>query len=242
METGPWRNLAIGGPMSTYNSTKNPPYPELLQPGVPSYAFGSRNRSLPTVRMQITNIARTSNVVTLTVQMLEGNIPAVSDLITVTGTSAGSGGANTSNTPVALSAVTINATTGAGTVTYTKAGSDIVSVANAGQASVEVPEVAQVLTGATKSAAFAIQAAKGQGRGISWEYTCPSAPNAASLQLEGALVDEDALYAIIGSAITSTSGGQAFAPTPINVNFVRINVTSFTNGTNQSLIAKISQS
>ena len=226
--------------MSTYNATKNPPYPALLQPGRPSYAFGSRNRNIPTVRMQITKVARTSNVVTLTVLMLEGNIPGVGDLVTATGTSAGSGGANTSNTPVALSGVTINATTGVGTVTYTKNGADIVSVADAGQASVEVPEVPQLSPG--KSAAFAIQAAKGQGRGISWDYNCPSAPGSASIQLEGALEDEDAQYAIIGSAITSTSGGQAFATTPENVNFVRLNATTFTGGSSPSIVGRISQS
>lgn len=228
--------------MSTYNATRNPPTPELLQPGIPAYAFGSKNPLLPTVRMQITNVALTSNVVTLTVQMLEGNIPAAGSLITVTGTSAGSGGANTANTPVALSSVSINATTGIGTVTYAKTATNIVSVADAGQATVEVPEVAQALSGATKSAAFAVQAAKGQGRGISWEYSCPSAPSSTSIQLEGAISDEDAEYAIIGTALTSNSGGQAFATAPIDVNFVRLNASTFSGGSTPSIIGKILQS
>lgn len=226
-----------------YNNTKNPPYPRLLQPGVPAYAFGSKNPNLPTVRMQITNVARTSNVVTLNVTMLEGNIPGVGDLITVTGTSAGSGGANTANTPVALSAVSINATTGVGTVQYSKSGSDITSVADAGQASVEVPEVPYLATGAAKSAAFAVQAAKGQGRGISWAYTCPSNPSAIAIQLEGAVNDEDSEYTLIGSSETTTSGyNEFFATAPENVNFVRLNLTSFSGGTNPSIIGKISQS
>jgi len=190
--------------------------------------------------MQITNVSLTTNVATYNVTMLEGNIPAVGDIASVTGTSTQSGAFNV--TAVALASVSIDATTGIGTVTLALTHANVSSIAQAGQMSVAVPEVPQLLSGATKSAAFAIQAAKGQGRGISWDYTCPSAPGSASIQLEGALVDDDTAYAIIGTAITSTSGGQAFATAPIDVNFVRLNASTFSAGTNPSIIARISQS
>lgn len=226
--------------MSTYNFTKNPPTPKLLQPGVPAYAFGSRNPNLPTVRMAITNVSLTTNVATYSVTMLEGNIPAAGDLASVTGTSTASGAFNV--IAIALASVNIDATTGIGTVTLALTHANVGSIAQAGLMSVEVPEVPQLLSGATKSAAFALQAAKGQGRGISWDYNCPSAPGSASIQLEGALVDDDAEYAVIGSALTSTSAGQAFATAPENVNFVRINAATFSAGTNPSIVARISQS
>lgn len=227
--------------MSTYNFTKNPPTPRLLQPGVPAYAFGSKNPNLPTVRMAITNVALTSNVATYSVTMLEGNIPAAGDLASVTGTSTQSGAFNI--TATALASVSIDATTGIGTVTLALTHANVGSIAQSGLMTVAVPEVPELLSGATKSQAFAVQAAKGQGRGISWAYTCPSQPGSLSVQLEGAINDEDAEYTLIGTALTTTSGyNEVFATAPENVNFVRINATTFSAGTNPSIIAKISQS
>jgi hypothetical protein len=227
---------------ATYNSTKNPPYPTLLRPGVPGYAFGSKNPNIPVCRMQVTKVALTSNVATVTVQVLEGNIPGVGDLISITGTSTASGAFNV--TAVATSTVSISPLTGgAGTITFALTHADVGATADNGQATCDVPEVPYLATGATKSAAFAIQAAKGQGRGISWAYTCPSQPGSISIQLEGAVNDNDAEYTLIGSAQTTTSGyNEVIATAPENCNFVRLNLTTFSAGTNPSIIGKISLS
>lgn len=226
-----------------YNFTKNPPYPQLLMPGVPAYAFGSKNANAPIVRMQISKVQISSNVAILTVQMLEGLIPSVGDLATISGTSVDASAFNTGQSPVALTVVSINAITGAGTIRFALTGSDFPQTADAGQVSVGVSEVPYLGGSAFKSQAFALQAAKSQGRGISWGYETPSAPGSLSIQLEGAINDNDGEYTLIGTAQTGTSGWtEILATAPENVNFVRLNVTTFSAGTAPSIIGKISQS
>ena len=84
--------------------------PPMLLPGINGYSTGSL-ASGPTARMLVTSVAiNGSNVATLGVQMVEGNIPAVGSLISVRGTQTPtSGGApnfNVSN--IALASVSIN--------------------------------------------------------------------------------------------------------------------------------------
>ena len=224
--------------MPTYQSTPAQKVIPMLTPGNPSYAFGSLNTLVPTTLMQVTNVALTSNVATLTVQVREGNIPAVGSLITVRGTSNSSGAFNVSN--VALASVSITASTGIGTVTFALTHADVGSAAAAGQAFVPVPEVAESLVQGTKSQAFAIQNVLGKGYGISWAYTCPSVPSTISIQLEGAINDNDSEYTLIGVAQTTTSGyNEFFASVPELVNFVRLNPTVVTGGTLPTIVGKL---
>ena len=75
--------------MPAFNTAPVPP-PALLTPGVPFYVLGSQLPG-PTCRMMITNNSVTSNVVTLTVLIVEGNTPAVGDLVYVYGTANSAG-------------------------------------------------------------------------------------------------------------------------------------------------------
>ncbi len=224
--------------MPLYNADPNLNTPvKLIQPGVPAYAFGSLDTSFPTTLMQVTNVALTSNVATVTVQMREGKIPAVGSLITIHGTAAASGAFNVTN--VAISTVTINASTGVGTITFALTHADVGSVADAGQAYVPVPEVGEVLA-VSKSQAFAIQNSIGRGYGLSWAYTCPSAPSTIAIQLEGAISNNDSEFTIIGTSQTTTSGyNEIFATVPELVNFVRLRVTATTGGSSPTIIGKI---
>jgi hypothetical protein len=220
----------------TQPDTTNTPV-QMLIPEQPAYAFGSKNISRPTVKMSVTSVAVATNVVTLGVTLMEGYIPAVGDLITVVNTATDSGGANVVN--VALTAVTITALTGKGTVTYAATASDQAKTADVGMAYVAVPEVAEALT-AIKSRAFAIQNTIGRGYGITWAYDCPSAPSTLAIQLEGAVNDVDGEYTIIGASKTTTSGWvETVAQVPNLVNFVRLNITATTGGTVPTIIGKI---
>ena len=96
--------------------------PPMLLPGIPGYFFGSLP-SGPTARMLVTSVTIAGDVATLGVEMVEGNIPAVGSLISVRGTQTASGAANVSN--VALSAVSINAQTGVGTVSFALSHADV---------------------------------------------------------------------------------------------------------------------
>jgi|GEM_PF-2338487 len=210
---------------------------KMLIPGIPSYAFGSYDQARPTRKMIVTSVAVATNVVTLGVILVEGYIPKVGDLITVVNTTTDSGGANVSN--AALTAIMITATTGKGTVTYAATASDQTTTADSGMAYVPVPEVAEALS-AQKSQAFAIQSTIGRGYGITWGYTCPSAPSTIAIQLEGAINNNDAEYTLIGSSETTTSGYNEFvAQLPNLVNFVRLNITATTGGTVPTIIGKI---
>ena len=102
-----------------------PPFmtqPPQLQPrrgitgGLPAYSFGSFPVGLQPARMVVTSVAVASNVVTLGVKLLEGNIPTTANFVTVTGTVVGGSTVNVTNT--ALTGVTIAPATGVGTITY----------------------------------------------------------------------------------------------------------------------------
>jgi len=227
--------------MPPYNATPgvgNNPV-GLLQPGVPAYAFGSKNTNRPTVRMIISALSVSSNVVTLYVNLVEGFIPAIGDLITVVNTATDSGAANVSN--IALASVVIDPLTGLGHVTYAATAGNQAKTPDAGTAYVAVPEIAEACVVA-KSQAFAIQNTIGKGYGISWSYECPSAPGAIAIQLEGAINDNDAEYSIIGTSQTGTGGVQIAATVPELVNFVRLNTTAASGGTSPTIIGKILKS
>lgn len=211
----------------------NSPVPK-LNPGIPGYSAGSRNNLLPTCRMQVTKSAVTSNVVTLTVSVLEGNIPASGATAYITGTQNNAGALNNTS-GVALASVSINAITGQGTITYADTTANLAPTADTGLVIVPNAEAAEALTTATKYQQFAVS-----GNAVTWSYTCPSAPGAIAIQLEGAIDDNDSEYTLIGSSQTTTGGyNEFFATLPEFVRFVRIHVTSASGGSSPTLIAKI---
>lgn len=204
---------------------------QLLLPNTPGYAYGSKAAG-PTCLLQITNVALTGNVATITVLVREGAIPIVGALITIKGTANAAGAFNITNS--AITAVSIDSSTGIGTITFALTHADVVSAAASGQGYVPVPEVAETLA-VGKSKQFAIN-----GYGVSWAYTCPSAPDTLAIQLEGAINDIDAEYTLIGTSQTTTTGyNEIFATLPELVQFVRLHVTATSGGTLPTIIGKI---
>lgn len=208
-----------------------------LQPGIPGYSLGSLNTNAPTTLMDVSQVSLTSNVATLTVKVREGNIPAVGSLITVRGTQTASGAFNVTN--VALATVSINSSTGQGTVTFALTHADVGATADIGQSYVPVPEVGETLQ-AQKCLQFAIPqrtSENANGRTISWSTAYPSAPATVSVTLEAALQDVDSQYATLD---TSTNvNGETRLITLTEFRFVRINFGTVTGGTNPKGIAKI---
>lgn len=220
--------------MSAYSKSPFSPSPTKLVGNQPGYSAGSKNTNTPNTRMIVSRDSVSTNVVTLTVTVVEGNIPAVGSSIFVRGTQRNSGGLNTSAGST-VTAVSIDATTGQGTISYGQTTANLVDGADQGEVIVLVPEVAEALVTAQAYKQFAVD-----GYGVSWAYTCPSQPSAISIQLEGAINDNDSEYTIIGTAQTTTSGyNEFFATLPELVRFVRIKVASMSGGTNPTLIAKI---
>jgi hypothetical protein len=160
------------------------------------------------------------------VTLLEGFAPAAGSLISVQGTTQGSGAFNVSN--IALTAVSLDATTGVGTLQFVLAGTTA-SAADPGQAIVPVPEVGETLVNNQASQAFAIQSVAGaniSGRAVNWSSTFPTAPSGVTLTLQGAMFDVDAQYATLDSS-TSLSGSNRVID-GVNQRFLRVSVSGLT--------------
>ena len=218
-----------------------PPYmtqPPSVQPrrgitaGLPSYSWGSFPLGQQPARMYVTSVAVASNVVTLGVKMVEGNIPAVGALATVLGTVAGGSPVNVTN--VAIASITLNAQ-GVGTITYAATTGNLSTTPDGGQVIFNPTDVGET-TVAAKGQQFALDPAGGYGLTLAWTSTAAT----IALQLEGAIDDVDAQYAIIGTSQTTLSG-SVIAQVPNNVRFVRVNTTAFTGGPGTTW-AKIYQS
>jgi len=212
----------------------------VLSPGVPGYSTGSYNDRVPPTRMQVTSVAIAGDVATLGVTILEGYIPVVGALISVRGTQTPtSGGApnfNVSN--IALTAVSINAITGVGTVSFALTASNISTTPDSGEAMVPQPEVGEALVSTTTGLQFGLQSVMGlpnNGRDVSWSTETPSAPSSYTAHLQGSEFDVDAQYVDLD---TMTAPGTQIV-NGVRANFLRIKWTSVSGGTNPTGIGKI---
>ena len=222
--------------MPVYSTNPFGAPPETLQPGQPGYAFGSFNANAPTTKMIVSKTASTGGTATVTVQVVEGNIPIVGALITIRGTSQGAGVFNVTN--ASITAVSITATTGQGTIQFALAGT-VASSGDAGIALVPTPEVGEFLA-VQASKAFAVPYATGfndNERSITWQLNYPSAPAVVSVSLQGSLEDVDSLYSTID---TSTNvNGEERVTTLSNFRFLRLKVTQASGGTNATIVGRI---
>jgi hypothetical protein len=218
--------------MSQYSTNPTKENPRLALDGDLIYLFGSLDRHHPTTRMSVQSVAIASNVATLGVTVIEGLIPAVGSLITVVGTLTDSGAANVVN--VAIASVTINATTGIGTVTYAATGSNQSTTADVGYALVPVPEVSEALANNTASipcCASYNPALVDGSRSVRAVVSFPTLPTTAVVQLQVALTDQDSEYqnlvqvaSVTGSALT----GGMVTTTLDPGRFYRFKVTGLT--------------
>jgi hypothetical protein len=91
-----------------------------------------------------------------------------------------------------------------------------------------------------KGRQFALRSFPGMNQNspaIGYEVTTPSAPTSFSIQIEGAFIDVDANYRIIGSAITAVGSGTINLGSE-RFNFIRFNLTAVTGGTSPTVVAK----
>lgn len=194
----------------------------MLIPGQPAYAYGTKSTNKPTMRFTVQRTFGDGTTATINVTTFEGFLPVpAGSVISVAGTTRGSGGFNVRN--AAVTASSIDPTTGIGTISYTCSAAAVAGN-DPGEAiipSLVIPEAAGVST----SQQFGIQNTIGRGYGISWGFDADG-PSAISVQLEGAIVDEDDEYAIIGTA--QTGSGEFVAQVPNLVNFVRLRTNSLT--------------
>jgi hypothetical protein len=200
----------------------------LALPGIPAYLWGSLNDRVSPSRMTISNVALTSNVATLTVQVIEGNIPAVGALVTVKGTQQASGAFNV--TAVALTGVTINATTGAGTITFALTHADVVSHADSGLAVAPQAVVFESVSTNENSVPVALPMAQ-DGKslsGFSAEVVWASGTSAGAVDVQ--CTDDLTNGGDWQTVSTITWPSTRYDPAGLSAHFVRMNLSTALTG------------
>lgn len=182
---------------------------QLLIKGVSAYLLGSFNYKQANTKMFVTNTALTSNVAIISVQIVEGEIPLVGSLLSIIQTQNGSGSYNVNR--AAITNVSINQTTGAGTISFALTHANITTGADTGTAIAEVPEIPETLSNGA-SAAVCIPAYGDSQITIPVAVTFPTMPTAAVVDLQVALHDNDAEYTLLTNITTVVTSAPTVGP------------------------------
>lgn len=219
-----------------------------LIPGEFAYSAGSK-KSGPNVRFIVTQSAVATNVVTLTGAVVEGNIPSIGDLIYVYATLNNAGGLN-EVTGIAITGVSINQTTGVGTITYPLTTANLAPTADVGYAILTISEVAEASVPNQAYRAFSVpilNPPNGANRSFTINVSYPSAPGAIKFGLQAAMRNVDSEYIEIikdetAAGTYSDSGAPGSASSqlwPGMWRFVRYKDTGSSGGSTPTVIAKI---
>jgi len=204
--------------MPTMNTSAFAPLPEVVLPGKPAYLYGSLATDTQDTLLQVTNVAATGGTATVSVYVRAGNIPVVGNLISIAGTQTSSGLFNVSSAP--LTNVTINATTGIGTVQFALVGT-VGSVADSGQALVPIQEVPETLAANTSVPVYVpSQEPNDMGeKSITTAVTFPTMPTAAVVKLYSAINLPKNLpgsagseWTVVGTVATVAASAQTIGP------------------------------
>jgi len=217
--------------MPAYNVSPFGPPPVLMVGGRTEWLYGNQSDIISPTQFTITQVAVASNVATITGTVTSGNIPAVGSLISVRGTQTDSGAANVTN--AAITAVTINATTGAGTISYAATGSNQTATADSGVALVNQPITFDTLVaGSSKQAASAENdPSESDERSYMVQVFFGTLPTAATVTLQASLVDQDSAYQTVADVATVVGGTatlNAAVYANANFKFLRFNVSGLT--------------
>lgn len=225
--------------MPTYNSPITPP--KLLMKGVPCYLMGSYSQQVGVGNYYVTNVALTSNVATVAVQNLNGPLPVVGGLISITGTTSTSGLFNV--TRAVITGTTVSASTGAGNITFALTHANVTSAADSGTVIIEPNEVGEALANG-KSIPCCIQAPDDDSQFTApFSAYCPSMPTAATITLQVAIRDVDAEYTNTTSVVTIAGGAYTAGPvveaTLQRGYFYRAIISGVSGGSSPTLVAKV---
>lgn len=213
--------------------------PILAQKGVPAFLLGKYNYQQSPTKAWISKVALTSNVATVTVQVIEGDIPKAGGLVSILQTTSTGGVFNVKR--VAMTSTTIDAT-GAGTIVFPLTNADVPEAAQTGTVIVEQVPVPEALT-AGASIAMAVQ--------MPWDYdgtqsltaecNFPSLPTSVTVSLQGAIVNRDENFqtlqtvgTVAGGAVTVSQGGFVG-----KFNFYRLLIGTVVGGSSPTIVGKV---
>ncbi len=214
--------------------------PLLAMKGVPTYLFGAFNYEVGNSNMALSNVALTTNVATVTVQIINGPSPVVGGLISIINSTNSAGLFNVSRVPI--TAVNINQTTGTGTVSFALTNANVTSIADTGTVIVEPAEVPETLTNNSFSIPCVIQAPEGDSQfTVPIAVTFPTIPTAATVTLQRALYDNNAEYTNTAAVVTVAASAYTAGPTVLatleRANLYRFAVTGVTGS--GTIVAKV---
>ena len=184
---------------------------QLLQKGVPAYLFGNLNMLQGNTQGYVTQTAIATNVATVSVSINQGPTPKVGDLITLWGTAQQSGLFNV--TRVVITAVSITAATGAGTISFALTGTNQSAIADTGAFLTEPGETAETVTLNYASQAVLVQAPQGDSQfTLPFSVSFPTLPTAATVDLQAALKDSDTWTTIVPGIAVVAGSSQTIGP------------------------------
>lgn len=201
---------------------------KLALPGTPVYVWGSLSDRVSPTKMTISNVALTSNVATLTVQVIEGNVPVAGQLVTVLGTQTSSGVFNVN--AVAIASVSINATTGAGTITFALTNANIASTADSGLAVAPPAITFEAVTTNENSEAVALPMAQ-DGKslsGFSAEVVWASGTSAGAVAVQ--VTDDNSNGGDYQTVSYITYPATRYDPAGLSAQFVRLQISTALTG------------
>jgi hypothetical protein len=215
--------------MPPYNFSPLAQPPTLLQPGWPHFLIGGLPRNVSPTTMQVTSVELAADIATIGVVVSQGNIPVVGSPITVTKTATDAGEFNVTSV---LTAVAINTLTGIGTVSYALTAANQATTPDAGLAIVPAPMMFEALAnGSSVPATLPAQEPLGPGAAITAQVFFGAIPTDVVVSLEGALVNQDSAYQVLGpvSTVSASAVNGALAQFPAqNVKFLRFTVSGLT--------------
>lgn len=228
--------------MTAYISSPFGPTPVLLQSDRPEFLLGGFSDTTSPTRFQVTNVALTSNVATVTGTVISGNIPAVGSLITIQGVSATNSEFNVTN--VAVASVSISATTGIGTITFPLTHANVTAVADSGIALVPQPITFEALAnGSSKAAATPNNDPNEDGaRTFQAQVFFGSLPTTATVTVQASAIDQDSAYQTLGTVATVVGGVVTLSEAQYQLTmsrFLRFNISGVTGGTSPTIAAVI---
>lgn len=226
--------------MPPYVSGPFGPSPTLLVSDRPEFLYGGFADTVAPTKFQITQVAIASNVATITGTVTAGTIPTVGSLISVQGTQTDSGAANVTN--VAISAVSISASTGQGTISYAATGSNQSATADSGLAIVpQQITYDSLVAGSSKSAATPNNDPQTDGaRTFQAQVFFGSLPTTATVTLQASAVDQNSAYQTLGTVATVAGGVVTLSEAQFQLTmsrFLRFNVSGVTGGSSPTIAA-----
>jgi len=200
------------------NSAFGPPFKNIKRLSTqiePNYFFGARDYKTDNMIFDITQVSLTSNVATLTVQLISGGGPSIVNGLPVVGAKMGVRGTQSNSgvfnvDPTTLTGTTVAASTGAGTLTYALTNGNVSATADVGQVVVQSAEVPDLVSNGSASAPYALVFTPDESDNsrclfaeAKWFGTMPTT---ATVSLQVANVDDAARYQSLPTPIAVVTG------------------------------------